>query len=168
MSFVEEESASRAVWLWLGFLGFVILALTAAVVFVTVFFEPGYQAFRREIAREMQYVEPLPAGLTILEDWEECGQGADPLCSGVVLLVDDDWAVEPPVDRVRVALMSKGWHETEGDSAVLQRTRRAASGARVEVRRLIDVIDEPSTSLALDHFVSDHPPEEIAYIYVAL
>jgi hypothetical protein len=168
LSFVEEESASRAVWLWLGFLGLAILALTAAVVFAIVFLEPGYQAFRREIAREMQYVEPLPAGLTIVEDWEECGQGEDPLCSGVVLLVDDDWSVEPPVDRVRVALMSKGWHETEGDSAVLQRTRRAASGARVQVRRLIDVIDEPSTSLALDHFVSGHPPEDIAYIYVAL
>lgn len=106
---IGEQGSLALAW----FLGLFILALTPAVVFVTVFFEPGYQAFRREIAREMQYVEPLLVGLTIVEDWEECGQGEDPLCSDVVLLVDDS-EVEPPVDRVRVALMSKGWHETEG------------------------------------------------------
>lgn len=75
---MKGKWARRALWLWIALLGLIILALTVTPFFVSGLLEPGYQAFRRDIAREMRYVKPLPVGFTIVEEWEDCGQGTDP------------------------------------------------------------------------------------------
>lgn len=161
---MKGKRARRALWLWIAFLGLIILALTATPFFVSGLLEPGYQAFRRDIAREMRYVKPLPAGLTIVEEWEDCGQGADPMCSGVVLLVDDDLAADAPIGRVRAALTENGWIETADEPAVFERTRAERSGARIELQPA-DKVD-PSMTFDPDRY-RNPSLDELAYIYVA-
>ena len=153
-----------ALWLWVGALSLLGIVLVVGG-FLLAAGEPNYQAFRRDMGRVMKTVKPLPEGLVTLDEWEDCGQGADPMCDGVVLLVDDPHGAEPPVDAVRQALLSRGWAADSDRPNVLR--RRGSRFSSVELRSLEDVAAEDHSGLFVDSFLTDHSAKGVAYVFVS-
>lgn len=154
-----------ALWLWVGALSLFGIVLVAGGLFLAAGSEPNYQAFRRDMGRVMKTVKPLPEGLVVLEEWEECGQGADPMCDGVVLLVDDPRRTEPPTDAIRQALLARGWAKDSDRPDLLRRPGTRSSS--VALRSLEAVAAEDHASLFVDSFLRDHSAEGVAYVFVA-
>lgn len=154
-----------ALWLWVGALSLFGIVLVAGGLFLAAVGEPNYQAFRRDMGRVMKTVKPLPEGLAVVDEWEECGQGADPMCDGVVLLVDDPRRTEPPIDAIRQSLLSRGWASDSERPELLRRPRSRFSS--VEIRALEAVAAEDHASRFVDSFLRDHSAEGVAYVFVA-
>lgn len=152
-----------ALWLWVAVLSLFGIVLVAGSLFLAAGSEPQYEAFRRDMGRVMKTVKPLPEGLVVVDEWEECGQGADPMCDGVVLLVDDPALSDPPIDKVRQSLLSRGWATDRERPDLLRRPRFSS----VELRSLEALVADDQTSLLLDGFLRDHSAEGIAYVFVA-
>ena len=57
----------------------------------------------------MERVKPLPSSLKVVEEWEDCGQGGDPMCDSVVLLIDDPDSDSVPLHELIRHLEQAGW-----------------------------------------------------------
>lgn len=87
------------------------------------------------------------------------------MCDGIVLLVDDEWAAEPPMRGLQAVLAAKGWKLDEAEPTLVRRETRP--GPTLELRPLADVADGEGRSLALSSFLRDHSPEGIAYLFLS-
>lgn len=67
-----------ALWLWVGLLGSLLFAVAVVGMVFMLDPEPRYHAFRRSVNRELAHLKPLPEGLVIVDEWEECGRVRTP------------------------------------------------------------------------------------------
>ena len=123
-----------------------------------------YKDFLRRAAEVMKRVEPLPPPLQAVERWEDCGQGADPLCDAVVLLVDDVEHDEPPLNSLTAALESKGWFLHQDGN--LEVRYEHADGGIALMETLSDRDARGATGLFDRGFVKDHGADGIVYLAV--
>lgn len=148
-------------------LGSVVAVVVAAAFFVALsmwaFGEPNRQAFQRQANATMKHVVPLPSPLVVVEQWESCGQGADPLCDGVGVLVDDRDSDVAPVELLRRELRGRGWTlESAGQRFTGQR-----QGAELTVETVESYLNEnPVLDSEIEFRAGGRDTRDLAIIWV--
>jgi hypothetical protein len=125
-------------------------------------FEPGHRRFTRDVASVLEHVLPLPDDLSVVRRWEDCGQGGDPMCGAVVLLVDDQRHDAAPTDAVVAHLLRSGW--VLADDGNVETRFRHPSGGFADVEPLRARIDRGAQDLLFD----DEAADADSLLYVAI
>jgi hypothetical protein len=124
---------------------------------------PMYHSFQVAADRAMERVEPLPSSLKVVEEWEGCGQGGDPMCDSVVLLIDDPDSESVPQQELVRHLERNGWAFEEPTprpvmEGSLERDRIEVTSAEHEAT--------DSGSWELDSFLSRNDSTGLAHLTI--
>jgi len=147
-------------------LGCLIVALVAIGGFLLAarlgWLAPMYHSFQVATDRAMERVEPLPSSLKVVEKWEDCGQGGDPICDAVVLLIDDPDSESVPSQELIRHLEKTGWSFGDTSGPVI---RGSFDLDRIEITSVEHEVTN-SGSLELEHFLRRNDSTGLAHLQV--